>query len=43
MNGKEITAESVWKEYTAGEDYFTQIKHHETIKENERFFNGDQW
>lgn len=40
---KEITAQSVWKEYKSGEDYFTQIKHHETIKENERFFNGDQW
>lgn len=40
---KEITAQSVWKEYSAGEDYFTQIGHHETVKENERFFNGDQW
>lgn len=40
---KEITAQSVWKEYQAGESYFTEIKHHETIKENERFFSGDQW
>lgn len=40
---KEITAREIWKEYREGEDYFTQIKHHETIKENERFFSGDQW
>lgn len=40
---KEITAESVWKEYLKGEDYHERIGLHERVKRNEEFYNGDQW
>ena len=33
----------IWEEYLSGENYHTQIKLHETVKQNEKFLNGDQW
>lgn len=33
----------IWDEYLAGENYHQQIKLHETVKQNEKFYSGDQW
>ena len=33
----------IWDEYLAGENYHQQIKLSETVKQNEKFYSGDQW
>ena len=33
----------IWDEYLAGENYHQQIKLHETVKQNEKFYSGEQW
>ena len=38
-----IDPQKIWDEYLSGENYHTQIKLHETVKQNEQFYNGDQW
>lgn len=44
MNKEEkITPKTVWEEYLEGENYHRSINLHETVKKNEKFYNGDQW
>lgn len=43
MNNKKITPEGIWEEYIEGENYHRMINLHETVKKNEKFYNGEQW
>ncbi|MBR2041520.1 MAG: hypothetical protein IJ945_04030 [Oscillospiraceae bacterium] len=38
-----ITPKAVWEEYLEGENYHRSINLHETVKRNEKFYNGEQW
>ena len=38
-----MTAESVWKEYEKGEDFYARTGFHEKVRRNEEMVNGDQW
>ncbi len=38
-----ITPKKIWEEYLEGENYHRSINLHETVKRNEKFYNGDQW
>ena len=40
---KKLTAKDIWNEYLKGEQYHQSIGLHETVKRNERFYNGEQW
>ena len=40
---KKITPQAVWNEYLRGEDYHQQIRLHEIVKRNEKFYEGEQW
>ena len=33
----------VWKEYTKAKDYNMNLDLYETVKQNQKFYNGDQW
>ncbi len=35
--------QTTWKQYEAGKEYKKRIGLYETIRENERFYRGDQW
>ena len=43
MKKAEMTPQKIWDEYLKGEDYHSQIDLHETVRKNEKFYNGDQW
>lgn len=43
MKKKTITPKDIWDEYIEGENYHRQIDLHETVKRNEKFYNGEQW
>lgn len=43
MKKKAITPKDIWNEYLEGENYHRQIDLHETVKRNEKFYNGEQW
>ena len=40
---KKITPKAIWNEYLRGEDYHQQIRLHEIVKRNEKFYEGEQW
>lgn len=40
---QKLTVEKIWDEYLSGENYHQQIGLHEIVKQNENFYNGDQW
>lgn len=40
---KELTPQSIWDEYLRGEEYHQQIGLHETVRQNEQFYDGNQW
>lgn len=40
---KKIEPRKIWEEYLSGETYHQQIKLHDTVKQNENFYNGEQW
>lgn len=40
---QKLTPQKIWDEYLKGEDYHRQIDLYETVKRNERFYEGDQW
>ncbi len=40
---KKITPKIIWNEYLKGEDYHQQIRLHEIVKKNEKFYEGEQW
>ncbi len=43
MKGKKLDPKDIWEEYLSGENYHSQIGLHELVKQNEDFYNGNQW
>lgn len=43
MKKNKLTPKSIWEEYLEGENYHRSIGLHETVKQNEKFYCGDQW
>ena len=43
MKNKSTTQTLAWQQYNAGKDYKRRIGLYQNVRENERFYRGDQW